>query len=254
MAECPETIEGLEELVSHVQLCGKTLFSQAEARIQTGAACSVSEASRQIGEETGKNPESIRTSIRRADITGTLSQLSNTQKHRPNNGKADNSQFRTSFTGDNEWYTPLEYIQAAKQVMGSIDIDPASSDFGQSRINAGVYYTKEDDGLTKEWNGKLWLNPPYAQPLIAQFIEKAVAEFEAGRITDAIILTHNYTDTKWFHHAESVCAAICFTKGRIPYESEDGTKAQPTQGAAFFYFGDHVNRFNEVFAQYGFIR
>jgi len=251
MVECPESIEELEEMERLIPLCRATLYAQAKARIESGAACSVSEVSRQIGEETGKNPESIRRDIlnEQKNRTVNLSQLAGTDKHRPNN-----SQFRTSFTGDNEWYTPVEYIQAAKRVMGKVDIDPASSDFGQSRINAEVYYTKEDDGLTKEWNGKLWLNPPYAQPLMAQFIDKAVAGFKAGRVTEAIILTHNYTDTRWFHHAESACAAICFTKGRIPYESEDGTKAQPTQGAAFFYFGDRVKRFVEVFGKFGFIR
>jgi DNA N-6-adenine-methyltransferase (Dam) len=73
----------------------------------------------------------------------------------------------TAGTGENEWYTPQRYIDAARDVLGEIDLDPATSAFAQSRIRAAAFFTQEDDGLTQDWNGRIWLNPPYAQPLIA---------------------------------------------------------------------------------------
>lgn len=68
---------------------------------------------------------------------------------------------RTSFTGENEWYTPIKYIELARDVLGEIDIDPATSEFGQSRIQAKKHYTKETDGLKEEndWCGWMWLYP-----------------------------------------------------------------------------------------------
>lgn len=83
--KCPDSIQELEELERNLPLCKVTLYEQAKARIERGAAKSVSEAARQLGEETGKDPETIRKAIRREDLSGTLSQLSGTDKHRPQN-------------------------------------------------------------------------------------------------------------------------------------------------------------------------
>ena len=97
------------------------------------------------------------------------------------------------------------------------------------------------------------MNPPYAQPHIANFIEKLASEYEAGRVTEAIALTHNYTDTQWFHRAALSCAAICFTRGRIGFLSPEGKRAAPTQGQAFFYYGSKVEQFIEAFCRIGFV-
>lgn len=160
---------------------------------------------------------------------------------------------RAQGTGENEWYTPQEHIDAAYKVLGSIDLDPASSEIANQRVKAGRIFTIADDGLTKEWGGKVWMNPPYAQPHIANFIEKLASEYEAGRVTEAIALTHNYTDTQWFHRAALSCAAICFTRGRIGFLSPEGKRAAPTQGQAFFYYGSKVEQFLEAFCGIGFV-
>jgi len=108
--------------------------------------------------------------------------------------------------------------------------------------------------LDREWHGRVWLNPPYSQPHIARFVDKLLAEVAAGRATEAILLTHNYTDTGWFHAAAKKCAAICFTRGRIKFVNAAGKEASPTQGQAFFYFGTGIDRFRETFGGFGFIR
>lgn len=160
---------------------------------------------------------------------------------------------RAQGTGENEWYTPQEHIDAAYKVLGAIDLDPASSEIANQRVQAGRIFTITDDGLTKEWGGKVWMNPPYAQPHIANFIEKLASEYEAGRVTEAIALTHNYTDTQWFHRAALSCAAICFTRGRIGFLSPEGKRAAPTQGQAFFYYGSKAEQFIEAFCRIGFV-
>lgn len=161
---------------------------------------------------------------------------------------------RTQFTGEIEWYTPSIYIEATRACMGSIDVDPATSEKAQETVRATTAFTISDNGLTQEWPGRVWLNPPYMQPHIANFVEKLLAELTIGRTTQAIMLTHNYTDTAWFQSAAVMCQAICFTRGRVKFISSDGEIAAPTQGQAFFYFGDNVDRFREVFGEFGFIR
>lgn len=158
----------------------------------------------------------------------------------------------TAGTGENEWFTPPEYIKLARAVLGGIDLDPASSDEAQRIISAAHYFTKADDGLSQEWHGRVWLNPPYAQPLIADFASKMVVERRACRVEAAIVLTHNYTDTAWFHELAGGCSAICFTRGRVKFYSGDEIAA-PTQGQAFFYFGNELRMFAETFKAIGFV-
>jgi phage N-6-adenine-methyltransferase len=160
---------------------------------------------------------------------------------------------RTSFTGNNEWFTPPEHVERARRALGGIDLDPATHAQAQETVGATAFFTEEDDGLAQEWFGKVWLNPPYAQPAIGQFVDKLVSEFEADRVDQAIMLTHNYTDTAWFQKAAKACTAICFTRGRVRFVSPTGELAAPTQGQAFFYFGPHTEAFAAEFSEVGFV-
>lgn len=156
-------------------------------------------------------------------------------------------------SGENEWYTPAVYLDAAREVLGWIDLDPASSLEANETVRADVIYTADDDGLPRDWCGRVWLNPPYAQPLMSQFVSKLLSEIEAGRVTDAILLTNNYTDTAWFQDAAAWANLICFTRGRIAFDSPHGEKNAPIQGQAFFYFGANVEQFAERFSPFGIL-
>lgn len=161
---------------------------------------------------------------------------------------------RAQYTGENEWYTPAEYIEAAREAMGGIDLDPASSAKAQEAVKAAEFFTIQRDGLSQAWHGRVWMNPPYAQPLISNFIEKLITETSEGRVEQAIVLTHNSTDTIWFHRLEEVAARICFTRGRVAFIDPQGDRCAPTQGQAFFYLGENEAAFTSVFSRYGFIR
>ena len=159
----------------------------------------------------------------------------------------------TQGTGNNEWFTPAEYVELARRVLSGIDLDPASNALAQRTVQAGQFFTKEQNGLDQEWSGAIWLNPPYAQPFIERFADKMIAEIAAGRVKAAIVLTHNYTDTAWFHKLAGCADAICFTRGRIRFRAADGSLASPTQGQAFFYVGPDVAQFSAVFSAVGFV-
>jgi len=157
-------------------------------------------------------------------------------------------------SGENEWYTPPKYTEAAKRVMGGIDLDPASNSVANEFVKADAFYTKEDDGLTKPWYGRVWLNPPYAQPLIAQFAEAVVGKFSSAEFEQAVVLVNNATDTKWLQSMMKACSAACFLEGRIRYLDKTGEpKNSPIQGQVALYFGEDIQRFTDEFGAFGVV-
>lgn len=156
-------------------------------------------------------------------------------------------------TGENEWYTPQEYVEAACKVMGSIDLDPASADEANLIVRATKYYTPETDGLSKEWRGKVWMNPPYAQPLVTQFIAKLIEHVQSGDVPEAIVLINNATETSWFARLIEVASAVCFPRGRVKFWHPDGRIAAPLQGQAIIYIGTNTDAFIKEFEGFGWV-
>jgi phage N-6-adenine-methyltransferase len=155
--------------------------------------------------------------------------------------------------GHDKWFTPAEYVELARSVLGEIDLDPASCDAAQETVRAKKFLTAETDGLTRKWLGRVFLNPPYSHPLIDDFIAKLCAELNAGHTAAAVLLTNNCTDTAWFHQAAAAADVFCFTKGRIDFREPTGKNPHPTQGQIFFYFGPDPERFAAVFETAGSI-
>jgi len=154
--------------------------------------------------------------------------------------------------GDNEWYTPKSYIEAARIVMGKIELDPASSAEANSVVQAAKFYTAKDDGLKQDWSGRIWVNPPYAAKLIGKFIEKLALSVEGGDVTEALVLVNNATETKWFARLAGVSSCLCFPTGRVRFW-HPRKKSAPLQGQALAYIGEHGKQFCCEFARFGIV-
>ncbi len=157
-------------------------------------------------------------------------------------------------SGNNEWYTPIPYLNAARQAMGGIDCDPASSDVANRAVGATTFFTQEQDGLSRAWHGRVWLNPPYSQPLVRLFCEAVVLKYWDGEIQQAVVMANNATETKWAKVLFDAASAVCFPTGRIRFiDLNGGASLAPLQGQMIIYLGNYAVRFREAFAGLGSI-
>ncbi len=151
-------------------------------------------------------------------------------------------------SGNMEWNTPTLFVELARKTMGSIDIDPASNEIAQKTVKAKIFFTQKDDGLRKKWTGNVWMNPPYAQPVIGEFIDKITTE----NISQAIVLVNNATETKWGQQLLHDASAVCFPKTRIKFINQNGEQGEsPLQGQMICYLGDNKKLFVENFNRIG---
>jgi hypothetical protein len=142
-----------------------------------------------------------------------------------------------------EWYTPPEIITLVSDVLGTIDLDP--SWHPESPVRAATTYTQADDGLSKEWKGRVFLNPPYGRT-IDGWIEKLVEEHSAGKVSEAIALVPARVDTEWFRRLDAY--PRCFLYGRLTFANAEHPAPFP---CAAVYLGNDVENFASVFGQVG---
>jgi hypothetical protein len=120
----------------------------------------------------------------------------------------------TSFERTNkndEWLTPPELIKT----LGSFDLDPCAPII-RPWDTALKHYTKEDNGLLQDWQGRVWCNPPYGNQL-PFWLNKCVLH------GNCIVLTFARTDTRmFFEYVWNAAGAVFFIKGRIKFYYVDG--------------------------------
>lgn len=162
----------------------------------------------------------------------------------------------------NEWYTPARYVEAAREVMGGIDLDPASCEMANRTVKAKRYYTIEDNGLNKEWKAKnVWLNPPYGSTEgdsnIKLFTCRLLDEYKLGNIEQAILLSTAKVCTSWFPPLWNY--PICFVDHNILFnvprhlQKKKYPHMSHIHGTIFVYFGPNESKFIDIFNQFGTI-
>jgi hypothetical protein len=161
----------------------------------------------------------------------------------------------------NEWYTPARYIEAARLVMGGIDLDPASCEVANQTVRATRYYTKEDNGLMQPWIARsVWCNPPYygkLNPIPGSiksyqqcFVEKCLCQYASRNTEQAILLLlGNVCFAHYFYPLWQF--PLCFHDGSITFHRPDGSTEDFGFGTIFVYLGPNESRFVEVFSKFG---
>jgi len=187
----------------------------------------------------------------------------------------NNSQLCNQTSFKVELYTPSELLIAARNVLGTIDLDPASSRKANQNVKAARIYTEKTDGLTKVWKGSVWMNHPWGAkenacksscdkkvcgsrgyhliktlPGNAAWINKLIHHYEKGDVTQALCITYASTGEGWFKPLKNY--PICFLHGRTSFYTKAGKKLdQNTKGCAITYFGNNLEAFVKYFTPYG---
>ena len=154
-------------------------------------------------------------------------------------------------SGNNEWYTPSEYVEPAREVLGIIDLDPASSETANAVVKARRFHSTDDDGLEQGWSGRVWMNPPYASDLVGRFAAKLAHHVDSGEVSAAVVLVNNATETAWFATLIERASAVVFPRGRVRFWEPDGKPGAPLQGQALLYLGPEPKRFIAAYAAIG---
>jgi ParB family chromosome partitioning protein len=156
----------------------------------------------------------------------------------------------------NSWFTPGVYIEAARAVLGEIDLDPFSDSAANEIVKAKRILTVADNALTADW-GKcrtVWMNPPYSGKDCRAAVEKFIREFQCSSFQTGILLVNNATETRFFQSLLQTARAVCFTDHRIAFWNSDGKVISGnTRGQAFFLFSKKpsAKAFSRAFEPFG---
>ncbi|MDZ5810353.1 DNA N-6-adenine-methyltransferase [Halorubrum sp. AD140] len=147
---------------------------------------------------------------------------------------------RTEYYGQSDkdiWETPSELVDDLEDALNGIDLDPCA---GPDTNIGDTNYTVSDDGLSMEWHGSVFVNPPFTEK--SDWLDKTIQEVSAGNASVVVVLTPDSTDVQsWWHGKIAPHASyICFLEGRLAYIDPDTGHQlnSPPFGTALSVFGE----------------
>jgi phage N-6-adenine-methyltransferase len=148
-----------------------------------------------------------------------------------------------------DWETPESFLNLVREFAGGqIALDPSTND--RNPCQALKFFTEVEDGLAQDWevDGLIYSNCPYGRAL-ARWSKKFAEEGEKGR--ELIVLVPARPDTRWFQNNFATKAtALLFWRGRFKFVGAPTSAPFPSLIA---YWGKNVERFRQVFGQYGWL-
>lgn len=121
--------------------------------------------------------------------------------------------YRNGLHPNQRQLTPPYVLDPVREDLGGISLDPCTEK--DNPCGAETFYTSEDDGLSRPWEGmSIFVNPPYSKAK-EPWIERCIlAGIEGRRV---ILLVPAHTDTKIFHKALQTATAVVFIRGRVKF-------------------------------------
>lgn len=168
---------------------------------------------------------------------------------------------------DSNRRTPAHILDAAREVLGEIDLDPASDADAQALVQAKAHFILDEGlgGLEMAWYGRIWLNPPGGYIKLpgvkgrlssaSVWWNKLLTEYQSGRVIEALFLAFTLeafrTCQKWGKPPQAF--SFCVPKARLEFPSSDGSDdaKSPPAASAIIYLGPNVERFRAVFGEIG---
>lgn len=125
--------------------------------------------------------------------------------------------------GDDEHDTPPSFFEPIARVVGGFDLDPsASSTSNLAERNV----TKDEDGLSIDWYGDVWLNPPYSQ--VGMWMEYAKRQHRLGNTDSIVALVYARTGTQWYHNHAADADLMVFVEGRLTFGGGEHSAPAPS--------------------------
>lgn len=163
----------------------------------------------------------------------------------------NNAQLIHQDSGNFEYYTPSEITQMAREVMGGIDLDPASSSIANSKVGSKAFFSEK--GLERVWYGRVWMNHPFSRTNNPLWIRKLIDSYKTGIVEQACCITFAATSEVWFRPL--LAYPQCFIHGRTHYSLPSGDKkVGATKGSVVTYLGPNVEKFKRVFSEIGTVK
>lgn len=126
------------------------------------------------------------------------------------------------------WATPQGFFDKLNREFG-FTLDPCAD---ENNHKCDVYYTKEQNGLTKNWGGeRVFCNPPYGKD-IGKWVQKCYEESQKEN-TLVVMLIPARTDTRYFHEFIYGKAEIRFIRGRLKFGNSQNAAPFPSMVVIF---------------------
>ena len=151
-----------------------------------------------------------------------------------------------------EHFTPAEWVERARAVMGGIDTDPCSCEEAQKTVRAMRWYGVEDNGLAQPWTGRVFVNPPGDRTgkLPGKFFSHLANEVDLDHVQQFVWLAFNASHLRTLQSCDGAwLLAECDIV--IPSQRIRFTGDAPTKDNAFLYWGHRRDRFRRVFGAVG---
>jgi hypothetical protein len=94
-----------------------------------------------------------------------------------------------------QWDTPKLVLERTVTLLGTIDLDPCSNDARTPNVPAEQHYTLKDDGLSREWKGRVFLKPPYGRT-ISELTGRLNESYRTQSVSEALALVSARTDAR----------------------------------------------------------